>query len=229
METVAIVFLAAVVGLLLLPVRLRVAGTLAEDGSLSLAAGGALFAGLVGVVYSRAESASDLGLTIGSWRVVTLKSFGKVDGSEEEADEKAGKKKPAPRPKEVPQESLWSRIRHMGDLAERMRLPVWRFVKRLVGAFSIRKLRTDVNFGSASPDVTGRAMGYVAAVRPLLGRKVDLNLKPDFGQKQLNGEADLEIALWPVQAVWAIACFSPYGVMLWISEMRRSRKQRKAA
>lgn len=236
MATAVVLTISLVLALVLMPVFIRIQGGYGDKVETTVCAGGALLAGLVGVLYRKHGDRASLGLVVGRWRVMTLKRFvEKSDPVEEMSEDKAegsaaedggsGDKSD----RVYPDEPFWGRMRRLVSLGDRLRRPAHRFLKRLIASFRIRQLRADIHYGFESPDTTGRAVGYATAIRPFLGRRVILNLQPDFARQRLEGTADLKIALWPVRLVWAIACLSPHALTLWLSEKKRSRKKRKAA
>ena len=91
---------------------------------------------------------------------------------------------------------------------KRLRRSVLRFLMRLIGGFRVRRLSCDVVFGASDPVTTGQVFGYALALSGATGPGVELALAPDFDQERLEGEAEVELAVYLHRILWAVACLA---------------------
>ena len=92
--------------------------------------------------------------------------------------------------------SFWEQL----DLAQRYyclcRKPLLKFLGRLLKTVWFRKLEFNGSAGAGSPEVTGRIMGVVYATNESLGKRVRLDVQPDFMASGLKGKVTFEIWFW---------------------------------
>lgn len=228
METVWAAVLILAILPFILPVRIRVVGVISDGGAFSFSAGCGILAGLIGARYRRGDQAETLGITVGARQLLRLN----IPGSDPDSGRKKRRKSKALKSEgntDSVNESVWGRLCHMGALARRLRTPAWGFLWRVLAAFRVRRLKASLLYGFESPDVTGKAAGFIEAIRPMLGRRTALTLTPDFTRSRLDGDADVDVYLWPPLIAWAVACVIPTAATLWFSETRRSRRMRASA
>lgn len=88
-------------------------------------------------------------------------------------------------------------------LFRRFRLPVRRFLRRTMKAFSLRRLRCDLGFGTGSPVWTGQIFGWCQALRGMIGKRIEMELRPDFRETMFEGTLSICLGLRPYVVLMA--------------------------
>jgi hypothetical protein len=89
--------------------------------------------------------------------------------------------------------SFWEKL----DLAQTYyglsKKPVLKLLRRLLKTVWFRKFDVDGSAGAGSPEATGRMLGVVYAVNGSLGKRVRLDVQPDFMASGFKGNVTFEI------------------------------------
>jgi hypothetical protein len=132
--------------------------------------------------------------------------------SRPEQVEADSQKKPDLEPREK-KPSLWDKWRKLKVQITRYRgywndvQPiVWRFVKRLFHIIRFRRLEIEVVLGTGDPASTGKLFGYAQAVRPLLGKHLRFDMRPDFTRERAEVTGTLELSVYVYRILWAVGC-----------------------
>lgn len=91
---------------------------------------------------------------------------------------------------------------------------LFRFVKRFLRILSFRYFDVQAVYGFADPAQTGRVFGYAEAIRPMLGKRTQLVLIPDFTQTRIEGAGKIEISFHLSRLFWAILVLGVRGGIL---------------
>mgnify|MGYP001412475675 CR=1 FL=1 len=175
-----------------IPIRMGARGRLSEEGA-EIRAWVRLLLGAIGVdvVYRNGFSWC---VTIGSLGVFERRIVGKSK-EEKEPDEKPGDGEEE-RDEKKPGKSVWEQLSLARDYYDRFRSPVLRLLRRLLKTVWLRRFQIDGLAGVGTPDVTGKMMGIVYAAQGTLGKRVRLNIQPDFVSSGFKGTAHVEIWFW---------------------------------
>ena len=133
-------------------------------------------------------------VTIASLCIWQRKILQKEDGEGEPEEEP--EVEDASSEEEEAGKSVWDKLVLARVFYERFRSPVLLLLKRLLKTVWLRRFQIDGCLGVGSPDATGKMMGIVHAAQGTLGKRVRLNLRPDFFTAGFKGGAHLEIWFW---------------------------------
>lgn len=226
--TVILLLFIVIFLLLFLPVRLGVWGRYAPEACL-LRGWARPWNGLCGIQVIYEEKRLHLGPMVWRWAPWNFHlKRGKEPVSEPVEATEPAEVEPEP---EAP--GLNQRLSAAGLIwyfFRRLRRSVLRFLMRLVGGFRVRRLSCDVVFGASDPVTTGQVFGYALALSGATGPRVELALAPDFDQERLEGEAEVELAVYLHRLLWAVACLAcrtgGVGVSYYWNLWRRKRSGR---
>lgn len=80
-----------------------------------------------------------------------------------------------------------------------------RFLRALRKAFRLRRVTCDLVFGTGDPATTGQISGIVYAVRPLLGRRMRIDISPNFLVRTFEAKGALAISVSLARITLAVA------------------------
>lgn len=100
--------------------------------------------------------------------------------------------------------------------------PLRRSAFRFLNGFRLRRITCQVVFGASDPATTGQVFGYGMAVSSMIGARGFLDVTPDFTRRRLDGDAEVEIWIYPHRLLCAFAGIGWRAGLAWFSE-RRSR------
>ena len=214
-----------------LPIRVVLAGCVGQADGLGLEGSIGLLAGLIGARGWYGKGREDLAPAIVGWAPWKFQvgardraekpekkqtTRGRKEAEDDEADE-VGWRTRLPRLR-----ARWTRLR---GTAGRMQRPLWRLCRRLIRSVSLRKLEGQMAFGLDDPADTGRAYGLMLAVIALLGRRVSLQIQPEFLGPVVSGNVRLRLWVWPVTVIWALLIFGARLGIVWLLESRNYRRR----
>ena len=219
--TVLFLLLLAAALFILAPLRLRVRGLNGEGRGPVLDVRMRPWIGLAGVRLFWADGGWRAGALLGWWTVWAAplrkrrarkkkRGAGAKDRSEPEVS--AGFT------------ATVERFSRAGRRLRKLSLPLRRSALRFLNGFRLRRMTCKLTFGASDPAVTGRIYGYVMAASPLVGAMGSVDVTPDFRTRRLDGEAQVEIRIYPHRLLLASACFGWRLALVWYSE-RRNRKR----
>jgi hypothetical protein len=150
--------------------------------------------GLVGiqVVYAGELSWS---LTIGPFQVLRRTIGDKVEDEESDEPDGSSKEDAKPESKEEPA-GLWEKLDQVLTYYSLGKKPALKLLKRLTRTVWFRKLNVEGSAGAGSPESTGRMMGVVYAANGSLGKRVRLDVRPEFMVSGFKGNVNFEIWFW---------------------------------
>lgn len=175
--------------LLTVPVRIGGQGSISDEGSTFT--GWIRFLGWipgVDVVYDETLSWS---LKVGPACILT-RVIGGQKAETDDSDEPSGDGKQ----EKKPEQGLLDRVKAGLSLYERYRDSVFRVLRNVLRSVWFRRFRVAGTLGMGAADATGRMMGYVYAAERVLGRRVELDIQPDFLERGFKGKAHFEIWFW---------------------------------
>ena len=105
------------------------------------------------------------------------------------------------------------------------REPLWRLFRRLSHSVTLRRIEGRVTFGLDDPAATGQAYGLVLAIAALLGRRVSLQIQPDFLGPSISGKVTVRLLVWPVVIIWAALVFGTRLGIVWFLARRNYRRR----
>ncbi len=224
MPTLFLLPLAAVL-FFLQPVRVWARGTCGEGREPGLDLRLRPWIGLAGIRLFYANGTWRVGALAGWWTVWTTplgkdKSRRKKSGTKERAE---GKPHVLDR-----LSAMGDRLARIGVYFKRLWLPARRFASRVLKGFRLRRFSCKVVFGAANPATTGQVFGYFMAASSLAGISGCIEATPDFEQRRLDGEAEVEIRVYPHRLLCAVACVAWCAALAWFLE-RRDLKRRQGA
>ena len=210
-----------------IPVRIGARGRIAEEGD-EVRAWVRFLLGAIGVdvVYT---DGFRWRVTIGSLGVFERKIVKKDE--EEEPEEEPAEEEDAPREKK-PGKSFWDQLTLARGCYDRFRSPVLRLLRRLLKTVWLRRFQIDGSAGVGTPDGTGKMMGIVYAAQGTLGKRVGLNIQPDFMALGFKGNVHVEIWFWLGFLMVAVLFAAvPIGarLALWYLERKLARFRRPGA
>ena len=166
----------------------------------------------------------------GGWRAGALLGFWVV-GASPLAKEEGRKKKRSggERIGEEPADpdgfpAMVERLARAGVYIKRQWAPLRRTAFRFLNGFRLRSVKCKVTFGASDPAITGQVFGYSMAATSLIGARAFVDVTPDFTRQRLDGDAELEIRIYPHRLLWAFAWFGWRVGRTWISERRRRER-----
>lgn len=222
------ILLCSLLLLFAIPVRIGARGRISDEG-IELQAWVRLLPGAIGVDVVYADGPS-WRVTIGSLRVFQRRIVGK-EKEEKESDEEPVKEEEG-LDKKKPGKSVWEQLNLARDYYDRFRNPVLRLLRRLLRTVWLRRFQIDGTAGAGTPDVTGKMMGIVHAAQGSLGKRVRLNIQPDFVSSGFKGNVHIEIWFWLgflIAAVLSAALTIGVRFGLWYLEQKLARFRRPRA
>lgn len=114
------------------------------------------------------------------------------------------------------------RLARAGVYIKRQWAPLRRSAFRFLNGFRLRRITCQVVFGASDPATTGQVFGYGMAVSSMIGARGFLDVTPDFTRRRLDGDAEVEIWIYPHRLLCAFAGIGWRAGLAWFSE-RRSR------
>lgn len=206
--------------IVLLPVRLWVCGRNDSGREPTLDVRLRPWIGLAGIRLFHTGDGWRAGVLLGWWTVLAVPL----------RKREVRKKKQGPRATEkaeadVPDgySATFERFVRSGRRLRKLSLPLRRLALRFLNGFRLRSIKCKVTFGTSDPATTGRIYGYFMAASSLVGARGSVNVTPDFKTQRLDGEARVEIRVYPHRLLLASAYFGWRVALAWYSE-RRSRK-----
>ncbi len=219
--TMLFFMLLAIVLIVLAPFRLRVRGENSSGRGPTLDIRLRPWIGLAGIRLFFAGGGWRVGALLGGWTVwaAPLRSG------------EGRKKKRVARAKDRAEadvsDGFSARVERLVRAGRRLRnlsLPVRRSALRLLNGFRLRRIECNVTFGASDPATTGQIYGYFMAASSLAGTTGSVSATPDFESQRLDGEAQVEIRMYPHRLFLASAYVGWRLALAWFSE-RRNRKQ----
>ena len=179
------------------PIRIGASGQFADEGAVR--GWVEVLFGLVGVevVYAGQLVWS---LTLGPFQILRKTISDKEEAAEPDAtieddsrpDTKKGSK------------SFWEQLDLVQTYFDLCKKPALKFLRRLLNTVWFRKFNVDGSAGAGSPEATGRMMGVVYAANRALGKRVRLDVQPDFMASELKGNVTFEVWFWLGFAIIAV-------------------------
>ena len=120
-----------------------------------------------------------------------------------------------------------ARVERFVRTVQRLRtlsLPLRRSALRFLKGFRLRRIKCKVTFGASDPATTGQIYGYFMAVSSLVGATGSVDVTPDFKTRRLDGEARVEIRIYPHRLLSASVYLGWRVALAWFSE-RRNRNR----
>ena len=205
----------------LLPVRLRVCGRNDAGWGPTLDVRLRPWIGLAGIRFFYTDGGWRAGALLGWWTVLAVPL----------RKREVRKKKRGPGAKDEAEAEVSDRFssrverfvragRHIWKLS----LPLRRFASRFLNGFRLRRIKCKLTFGASDPATTGRIYGFFMAASSLLGARGHVALTPDFMTQRLDGEARVEIRIYPHRLLLASVYLGWRVALAWVSE-RRNRKR----
>ncbi|MDE2998690.1 MAG: DUF2953 domain-containing protein [Gemmatimonadota bacterium] len=108
-----------------------------------------------------------------------------------------------------------------GRRLSELSLPLRRTALRLLNGFRLRRIKCRVTFGASDPATTGRIYGYFVAASSLVGATGSVDVTPDFKTQRLDGEARVEIRIYPHRLLLATVYLGWHVALAWFSERRK--------
>lgn len=118
----------------------------------------------------------------------------------------------------------FERLVRAGRRLRTLSLPLRRSALRFLNGFRLRRIKCTVTFGASDPAATGKIYGYFMAASSVVGAMGSVDATPDFKTRRLDGEALVEIRIYPHRLLSASVYFGWRIVLAWVSE-RRGRKR----
>jgi hypothetical protein len=170
------------------PIRIGASGQLADEGAVR--GWVEVLFGLIGVKVVCADQLA-WSLTIGPFQILR-KTIGDKE-EEVEAEPDATIEDDSRPDSKKGSKSFWGQL----DLAQTYyglcKKPVLKLLRRLLKTVWFRKFNVDGSAVVGSPEATGRMMGVVYAANGALGKRVRLDVQPDFMASELKGNVTFEI------------------------------------
>lgn len=116
------------------------------------------------------------------------------------------------------------RLLRAGRRLRNLTLPVRRSALRFLNGFRLRRIECKLTFGASDPATTGKVYGYIMAASSLAGATGSVHVSPDFQTQRLDGEAHVEIRVYPHRLLLASVFLGWRVALAWYSE-RRKRKR----
>ncbi len=203
---------------LFLPIRIGVLGRYEEEGGV-LCGWVRPWSGLWGVRVIYKGGRVHIGPMLWAWapwRILLRPREKEVVGTEvADAEGAAERRRP----------SIRERLAEGLDRAERvwsyfgpLRAPVWRFLKRLLRGFRFRRFVCRLVFGAPDPATTGQIFGYAQAISNVMSPRAQVNVLPDFEQKRLEGEVEVEVSVTLYRLLWAVFCLVLRVAGAWVAD-----------
>ena len=180
--------------------------------------------GLAGIRLFRADGDWRIGALLGWWTVWAAPLRKGEGGKEKKRDPGARDEAEA----DV-SDGFSAKVERFVRAGRRLRtlsLPLRRCALRFLRGFRLRSIKCSVTFGASDPATTGRIYGYVMAASSLIGAKGSIHMTPDFESQRLDGEARVEIRIYPHRLLLASVYFGWRLALAWFLE-RRNRKRRE--
>ena len=186
---VAILLLVALFLLVPVFVRLEIGRRLEENwGEVSVG----LLAGIIGMRIDFRSRQIVIGPTLFGARWI------RINLSERRQKRRPVKpKKPKKKPREEPVEKEPWRTR-LAKIRREIRIwspPAIAFIRRTIRAFRIRRFACDLEVGTGDPATTGMIVGWVQAIRPFGGKRIQLQMQANFERTMLEGVATIQLAI----------------------------------
>ena len=220
--TVLCILLLALALIVLAPFRLRARGHSGGGREPALEIRLRPWIGFAGFRLFYADGGWRAGVLLGWWAVgalsLTTEEGRKKKRSGGEPVRKGGEADPDGFPETV------ERLARAGIYIKRQWTPMRRFAVRILNGFRLRRITCRVVYGASDPAVTGQIFGYSMAASSLVGARGYVDVTPDFTRRRLDGDAEVEIRIYPHRLLWAFACIGWCAGLVWISE-RRNRKR----
>ncbi len=207
--------------IVLAPMRLRVRGESGSRRGPTLDIRLRPWIGLAGIRLSYAGGGWRVGALLGWWTVWAAR-LSKGEGGKKKRDTGAREKA-----EPVVSDGFSARIERLVRAGRRLRnlsLPVRRTALRLLNGFRLRHIICRITFGASDPAATGQIYGYFMAVSSVVGARGSVDVTPDFQTQRLDGEAQVEVRIYPHRLALASAVFGWRAALAWVSD-RRNRKQ----
>ena len=94
-----------------------------------------------------------------------------------------------------PKKRLAGRIEDLADRAKPFTKPILNLLRSAVHAFKLKKMNICACFGLNDPARTGMVFGYLQMLECLRGKRIRLDLTPDFTAPGVRGRIDLAVRL----------------------------------
>jgi hypothetical protein len=219
--TILFFLLFAVLLIVLPPVRLSAHGHCGEGREPALEIRLRPWIGLAGIRLFHADGGWRVGVLLGWWTVWATALTRGEDRKEQRGARKSVKKKT-----DLPDgfRTAVERLERAGLYFKRLWLPLRRSASQFYNGFRLRRISCKVAFGASDPATTGQIFGYFVAASSLIGTGGRVEATPDFKRQRLDGEAKVEIWIYPHRLLCASVYIAWRVGLAWFSE-RRNRKR----
>ncbi len=163
---------------------------------------------------------------------ILIRAIGGGTKETEKPDEEEDKKEEK-QPEQRPKKSLAEHFELARCYYRRFSPAVYTLLRRLLKVVWVRRLEISGQYGAGSPDATGRTVGYAQALRAFTGKRVVLDLQPNFLESGFKGSFRFEIWFWLGFLLFAVVLaalsigfrFGVWYLQGKLSGLRRSRAQ----